>query len=73
MSKTIHLELDRAEGSLQRIIGLIERRRTRLCLASQAIKSRPRLASGEHSCRHHALQFGHTRIGNQGRVDHSHR
>jgi acetolactate synthase-1/3 small subunit len=26
MSKTIHLELDRAEGSLQRIIGLIERR-----------------------------------------------
>jgi acetolactate synthase-1/3 small subunit len=26
MSKIIHLELDRAEGSLQRIIGLIERR-----------------------------------------------
>ncbi len=26
MSKTIHVELDRAEGSLLRIIGLIERR-----------------------------------------------
>jgi acetolactate synthase-1/3 small subunit len=26
MSKTIHIELDRSEGSLQRLIGLIERR-----------------------------------------------
>jgi acetolactate synthase-1/3 small subunit len=26
MSKTIHVELDRAEGSLLRVIGLIERR-----------------------------------------------
>jgi acetolactate synthase-1/3 small subunit len=26
MSKTIHIELDRNEGSLQRLIGLIERR-----------------------------------------------
>jgi acetolactate synthase II small subunit len=26
MSKTIHIELDREDGSLQRLIGLIERR-----------------------------------------------
>jgi acetolactate synthase II small subunit len=26
MSRTIHIELDRADGSLQRLIGLIERR-----------------------------------------------